>query len=60
LDSFQQTLFAIGADVYKQADVDRREFAAGAGDVPKSNQEIKFNSDIDQDKTVKVDYEAID
>ncbi len=60
LDNFQQMLFSIGSDVYKQANKDRREFAADGGNVPKSEPESELNSDIDQDQTVTAGNEATD
>lgn len=60
LDNFQQMLFAIGSDVYKQANKDRREFAENGGNVPKSEPESEINSDIDQNKTVTAQDKATD
>ncbi|MDP5017235.1 MAG: Hsp70 family protein, partial [Dolichospermum sp.] len=68
LEDFQQTLFAIGTDVYKQANneelapEDLTEIA-----VPEENQlsvnstQIpQFNFDFDNESTTQADYEAID
>ena len=69
LDSFQQTLFAIGASVYKQADSKTNDFSAtlnsditlGVDDLTKlPSSEENFNYNFDQDPTVTVDYESIE
>ena len=69
LDSFQQTLFAIGASVYKQADSKTNDFSAtldsditsGVDDLTKlPSSEENFNYNFDQDPTVTVDYETIE
>jgi len=67
VDSFQQTLFAFGADVYNQAshDVDGSTDAANSditflqvSNVGKSP--FQENFDLDEDNTLTVDYEAIE
>jgi len=67
LDQFQQTLFSIGADVYKRANSDEgsaheseADFTSGMSDTIKSMPESEFNFDFEQDSTVHADYEAID
>ena len=69
LDSFQQTLFAIGASVYKQAESKTNDFSAtlnsditsGVDDLTKlPSSEEDFNYNFDEDPTVTVDYETIE
>ena len=69
LDSFQQTLFAIGASVYKQADSKTNEFSATLdSDITSevdnltklTSSEEDFNYNFDEDPTVTVDYETIE
>ena len=68
LDSFQQTLFAIGASVYKQADSRTNDFSAtldsditSVEDLTKlPSSEEDFNYNFDEDPTVTVDYETIE
>ena len=68
LNNFQQTLFALGANMYKQAGSEPDEFAAapdsdttvGLGNFPKSTSEEEFNFDLDEDNTVTADYEAVE
>nr|MBA3921728.1 Hsp70 family protein [Nostocaceae cyanobacterium] len=67
LDQFQQTLFSIGADVYKRANSDEgsaheseADFTSGMSNTIKSMPESEFNFDFEQDSTVHADYEAID
>ncbi len=67
LEQFQQTLFSIGADVYKRANNDEGsvhesedDFTSGMSDTIKSMPESEFTFDFEQDSTVHADYEAID
>ena len=68
LEDFQQTLFAIGADVYKQAAKEEiepdnlTEIAIPEDDQLStiSTQVPQFNFDFDEKNTAQVDYEAID
>ncbi|MBW4613790.1 MAG: molecular chaperone DnaK [Desmonostoc vinosum HA7617-LM4] len=68
LDDFQQTLFAIGADVYNRANSqndDGNEASANPFpsevDQPLNGTLIpQFNFDFDEESTAQADYEAID
>ncbi|QFS48130.1 molecular chaperone DnaK [Nostoc sphaeroides] len=68
LDDFQQTLFAIGADVYNRANSQSDEIeetstnlATPEVDSPMNGTLIpQFNFDFDEESTAQVDYEAID
>ncbi|MBD2777531.1 molecular chaperone DnaK [Iningainema tapete] len=62
LDDFQQTLFAIGADVYNRANSPNDEFAdvAAATDSVTGVLTSQFNFDFEEENTVQADYEAID
>ncbi|MCC5637671.1 molecular chaperone DnaK [Nostoc sp. CHAB 5844] len=69
LDDFQQTLFAIGADVYNRANSQSTEEVEG-GSEPVLTSELEtpmngtvipqFNFDFDEEMTAQADYEAID
>lgn len=67
LDDFQQTLFAIGADVYNRP-IMPSDKVAQSSDVPFSpnvepvNRTLtpQFNFDFEDEGTLQVDYEAID
>ena len=69
IESFQQTLFAIGATVYQQANRNRDEYSESAETVaappleeyvkPNADEEEEFNFDIEEN-TVSADYEAVD
>ena len=67
IDTMQQTLFAIGSNLYQQANLD--DFAAseaavtdatGAADSTDVNGSEPENAQFDDDATVTADYEAID
>ncbi|MBD2446460.1 molecular chaperone DnaK [Nostoc sp. FACHB-152] len=69
LDDFQQTLFAIGADVYNRANGQVLNEVEGVSDErltsasehPASGTLIpQFNFDFDEEMTAQADYEAID
>ncbi len=68
LEDFQQTLFAIGADVYNQANKDDSEPAdlTEIAEQPENQssamntQVPQFNFDFDNESTTQADYEAID
>ena len=70
IDDFQQTLFAIGADVYNRANdpADSTPIAEEATNVLTSELEEpvnetlapQFNFDFEDENTVQADYEAID
>ncbi|MBD0386265.1 MAG: Hsp70 family protein, partial [Nostoc sp. C3-bin3] len=68
LDDFQQTLFAIGADVYNRANSqsDEIEEASTSLSTPEVDSPMngtlipQFNFDFDEESTAQVDYEAID
>jgi molecular chaperone DnaK len=68
LEDFQQTLFAIGADVYNRANSQNDEVEEGSGsflssepDSPMNGTLIpQFNFDFDEENTAQADYEAID
>ncbi|MCL6751797.1 molecular chaperone DnaK [Nostoc sp. CCCryo 231-06] len=68
LDDFQQTLFAIGADVYNRANSQSGETEEDSASVftpevdsPMNGTLIpQFNFDFDEESTAQVDYEAID
>ncbi|MCC5661024.1 molecular chaperone DnaK [Nostoc sp. XA010] len=68
LDDFQQTLFAIGADVYNRANSQSDEIEEASAnlstpevDSPMNGTLIpQFNFDFDEESTAQVDYEAID
>ena len=67
LDDFQQTLFAIGADVYNRPIMPSDEVAQSS-DIPftpnvePANRTLtpQFNFDFEDEGTLQVDYEAID
>ncbi len=67
LDDFQQTLFAIGADVYNRVTVATDQvsqtsdisFTSGV-DTINGMLTPQFNFDFEEDNTVQADYEAID
>lgn len=68
LDDFQQTLFAIGADVYNRANIQSDEIEKDSAslftpeiDSPMNGTLIpQFNFDFDEESTAQADYEAID
>lgn len=70
LDDFQQTLFAIGADVYTRANGQTPDEAKEFLGTPVSTSEPEqpmngtlipqFNFDFDDESTAQADYEAID
>ncbi len=67
LDDFQQTLFAIGTDVYNRAnnhdevvDTSRQGDKMRGGLTPQSSPQEELNFDFENDSTVKADYEAIE
>ncbi|WP_414563143.1 MULTISPECIES: molecular chaperone DnaK [unclassified Anabaena] len=69
LDDFQETLFAIGADVYNRANDQDSEKVEEAPDsllTSESEQPMngtlipQFNFDFDEESTSQADYEAID
>ena len=68
LDDFQQTLFAIGADVYNRPTGSSSDEVAQTSDTPFTpgvesvNGTIapQFNFDFDDEGTLQADYEAID
>ncbi|MFN6485932.1 MULTISPECIES: molecular chaperone DnaK [unclassified Nostoc] len=68
LDDFQQTLFAIGADVYNRANNQSDEIEEASAslftpevDSPMNGTLIpQFNFDFDEESTAQADYEAID
>ncbi|MBC6431138.1 molecular chaperone DnaK [Nostoc sp. HG1] len=68
LDDFQQTLFAIGADVYNRANSQSGETEEDSASVftPEVDSQMngtlipQFNFDFDEESTAQVDYEAID
>jgi molecular chaperone DnaK len=68
LDDFQQTLFAIGADVYNRANGQSDEVDEASGnhftpevDSPMNGTLIpQFNFDFEEESTAQADYEAID
>jgi molecular chaperone DnaK len=69
LDDFQETLFAIGADVYNRANDQDSEKVEEAPDsllISESEQPMngtlipQFNFDFDEESTAQADYEAID
>ena len=67
LDDFQQTLFAIGTDVYNRAsshdevvDTSRQSDVMRGTLTPQSSPQEQFNFDFENDSTVKADYEAIE
>lgn len=62
LDSFQQTLFAIGSNVYNQVNSEASNFTESeSGNSPQSPSVEDANlDDVDADNTVRVDYESIE
>ncbi|MBD2593243.1 molecular chaperone DnaK [Nostoc spongiaeforme FACHB-130] len=69
LDDFQQTLFAIGADVYNRANNPNTEegeagseplLASGLENSASGTVIPQFNFDFDEEMTAQADYEAID
>ncbi len=72
LDEFQQSLFAIGADVYNRASTasaSEEEIEEAANDTPftedleqtdNGDAPPQFNFDFDEENTLQADYEAID
>ena len=69
IDDFQQTLFAIGTSVYKQANPEQNEFTVTpdsdiTSQIEKGSQstmsEEDFNLNVGEENTVTVDYEAIE
>jgi molecular chaperone DnaK len=69
LESFQQTLFTIGTNVYNQANPEPNEFTVAPDSYVGSQvnnwtkstiSEENFNFNFDEDNTVKVDYEAVE
>ncbi|HIK06282.1 MAG TPA: molecular chaperone DnaK [Trichormus sp. M33_DOE_039] len=69
LEDFQQTLFAIGADVYQRASgqSDEQVEAIADGSLPPEMEQPmngtlipQFNFDFDDESTAQADYEAID
>ncbi|MDY6896940.1 MAG: molecular chaperone DnaK [Cyanobacteriota bacterium] len=75
LDEFQQTVFAIGAEVYSRVNTGSHEETAEPPEnpdnsdipsIPEDNEASKeafapqFNFDFEEDNTVQADYEAID
>ena len=69
IDDFQQTLFAIGTSVYKQANPEQSEFTVAPdedvtsqiGDLGQSTMsEEDFDLNVGEENTVTVDYEAIE
>jgi molecular chaperone DnaK len=65
LNDFQQTLFAIGANVYNQAKQEANPFAASDSDATLSDHLSTLTSQEDlnvdfEDATVTTDYEAIE
>ena len=68
LDDFQQTLFAIGADVYNRPIIPSDEVVAQSSDIPftpnvePGTQTLapQFNFNFEDEGTLQVDYEAID
>jgi len=70
LEDFQQTLFAIGADVYNRANNQTEEMLDTANitmsESVNTNTDIsgtlipQFNFDFDEESTAQADYEAID
>ncbi len=69
LDQFQQTVFAIGAEVYSRVDTGSNEETVEPSDNPQISQDNEaskeafapqFNFDFEEDNTVQADYEAID
>ena len=71
VEEFQQTLFAIGADVYNRANsqTDENHQVEDHGDIsvtpdlnPSTSGTLipQFNFDFDEESTAQADYEAID
>lgn len=62
LDDFQQTLFAIGADVYNRANSPNDEVTEASVQTDSANGVLtsQFNFDFGEENTVQADYEAID
>ncbi|MEO1373323.1 MAG: molecular chaperone DnaK [Cyanobacteria bacterium J06635_10] len=69
LDEFQQTLFAIGAEVYSRVNTESNEETVEESDNPSISEDNEaskeafapqFNFDFEEDNTVQADYEAID
>jgi molecular chaperone DnaK len=68
LEDFQQTLFAIGTDVYKQANKDKSDIEMSIEIVESpidplpmvDTQVPQFNFDLDEENNSQADYETID
>jgi molecular chaperone DnaK len=68
LEDFQQTLFAIGTDVYKQANKDKSDIEVSIETVESpidplpmvDTQVPQFNFDLDEENNSQADYETID
>jgi molecular chaperone DnaK len=68
LDDFQQTLFAIGADVYNRPSVSSTDELAQTSDIPftpavesmNGTPTPQFNFDFEDEGTLQADYEAIE
>ena len=75
MNEFQQTVFAIGAEVYNRVNMGGYEEMAETSDnpdipdspeIPEDSEASKeafapqFNFDFEEDHTVQADYEAID
>ncbi|MGD1910826.1 MAG: molecular chaperone DnaK [Rivularia sp. (in: cyanobacteria)] len=69
LDEFQQTLFAIGAEVYSRVNTESNEETVEESHNPSISEDNEaskeafapqFNFDFEEDNTVQADYEAID
>ena len=68
LEDFQQTLFAIGTDVYKQANKDEPDIEVAIEIVESpidtlplvDTQVSQFNFDLDEENNSQADYETID
>jgi molecular chaperone DnaK len=69
LDDFQQTLFAIGADVYNRANGQNADEGEEVSDGLLTSESVnpmsgtvipQFNFDFDEEMTAQADYEAID
>ncbi|MFO5491524.1 MAG: molecular chaperone DnaK [Cuspidothrix sp.] len=68
LEDFQQTLFAIGTDVYKQANKDESDIEVSIEIVeslidtlPMIDTQVRqFNFDLDEENNSQADYETID
>lgn len=68
LEDFQQTLFAIGTDVYKQVNKDKSDIEVSIETVESpidplpmvDTQVPQFNFDLDEENNSQADYETID